>query len=521
MPQGTTFNPLQFFTPADYWVSLPVIMLSLFACGLLIVDLMIPVRQKVLNAWIAIGGLGFTAATVVRLHMGLLQEGAPRYFSGFRHAVVIDGTSIFFFYLFLASAAITIFMSAKYLEAEREHRGEYYALLLFSTIGMFCLAMGRDLVLLFIGLELMSISIYVLVGFLRTDKRSNEAALKYLLLGAFSSGILAYGFSLLYGLSGSTNLAPIARALERVAAQGTDVVGVVALVTTSAGLFFKIAAVPFHMWAPDAYEGAPTTVTGFMSVAVKAAAWALTLRIFLDAFAPLRELYMPMIVFVALATMTVGNLAAITQSNTKRLLAYSSIAHVGFMLLGLLATTATGVKGILMYLLVYTFMNLGAFGVIASLRRRNIVGDQLDDISGLWFKAPREALLMLVFLLSLAGVPPLAGFYGKYFIFLSLIESGNLASTAGAAGSAKMFYVLATVAVLYVAISLYYYLRIANAMFMRPAMDTEPVNSSPGMQLALAVTAIATIGIGVMPEWFIRLTEWSLGLVKTGAVALR
>jgi NADH-quinone oxidoreductase subunit N len=295
----------------------------------------------------------------------------------------------------------------------------------------------------------------------------------------------------------------------------------VALVTTSAGLFFKIAAVPFHMWAPDAYEGAPTTVTGFMSVAVKAAAWALTLRIFLDAFAPLRELYMPMIVFVALATMTVGNLAAITQSNTKRLLAYSSIAHVGFMLLGLLATTATGVKGILMYLLVYTFMNLGAFGVITSLRRRNIVGDQLDDISGLWFKAPREALLMLVFLLSLAGVPPLAGFYGKYFIFLSLIESGNLASTAGAAGSAKMFYVLATVAVLYVAISLYYYLRIANAMFMRPAMDTEPVKSSPGMQLALAVTAIATIGIGVMPEWFIRLTEWSLGLVKTGAVALR
>jgi NADH-quinone oxidoreductase subunit N len=232
-------------------------------------------------------------------------------------------------------------------------------------------------------------------------------------------------------------------------------------------------------------------------------------------------MYVPMVLFVALATMTVGNLAAISQNNTKRLLAYSSIAHVGFMLLGLLATTATGVKGILMYLLVYTFMNLGAFGVITSLRRRNIIGDQLDDISGLWFKAPREALLMLVFLLSLAGVPPLAGFYGKYFIFLSLIESGNLASTEGAAGSAKMFYVLATVAVLYVAISLYYYLRIANAMFMRPAMDTEPVKSSPGMQLALAVTAIATIGIGVMPEWFIRLTEWSLGLARAGAVALR
>ena len=511
----------QFFTPADYTVTLPVIMLSLFACGLLIIDLLIPARHKVLNAWIAFVGLGFTAYSVGRLHWMMLQPGAAQQFRGFRGAVVIDGTSIFFFWLFLASAAITIFMSAKYLEAEREHRGEYYALLLFSTIGMFCLAMGRDLVLLFIGLELMSISIYVLVGFLRTDKRSNEAALKYLLLGSFSSGILAYGFSLLYGLSGSTNLVPIQRALERSAAQGGDVIAVVALVTTAAGLFFKIAAVPFHMWAPDAYEGAPTTITGFMSVAVKAAAWALTLRIFLDAFAPLRELYLPMIVFVALATMTVGNLAAMTQTNTKRLLAYSSIAHAGFMLLGLLAVTNTGVKGILMYLLVYTFMNLGAFGVIASLRRRSIIGDELDDISGLWFKAPREALLMLVFLLSLAGVPPLAGFYGKYFIFLSLIESGNLASTAGMAGSAKMFYVLATIAVLYVAISLYYYLRIANAMFMRPAMDAEPVKSSPGMQLALAITAIATVGIGIMPETFIRLTEWSLGIVRAGSAVLR
>ena len=244
-------------------------------------------------------------------------------------------------------------------------------------------------------------------------------------------------------------------------------IAIVALLTTVTGLLFKIAAVPFHQWAPDAYEGAPTCITGFMSVAVKAAGWAMLLRVMGATYptypnvvlglAAMRPIYVPLFVFVSIATMTGANFAALTQTNTKRLLAYSSIAHVGYMLLGLIAGTSTqlspdGIKGILIYLLVYTFMNLGAFGVITSLRHRNVIGDELDDLNGLYSRAPVEAVLMLIFLLSLAGIPPLAGFWGKYFIFLSLIETGH--------------YALASLGVLYSVFGLYYYLKMANAMFM-------------------------------------------------------
>jgi len=502
----------QFFTSTDYLLSLPVIMLTLFALGVLLIDLLLPDEWKVINAVTAFAGLIFSGAALYKLqaaYRAAEAHGAILPPLGFMGSWAMDPFAIFFTWLFLAAAAITILMSVKYLDVEREQHGEYYALILFSVVGMICMAAGFDLITLFIGLELMAISTYVLVGFLRRDRRSNEAALKYLLLGAFSSGIFAYGLSLLYGLSGGTNLQQVALALQQhLQGNRTDPIAVLALVTTAAGLFFKIAAVPFHQWAPDAYEGAPTAITGFMSVAGKSAAWALLLRIFLYGLNPLRPVYMPLVIFVAVATMTGGNLAAITQTNLKRLFAYSSIAHVGYMLLGLVAGTAampniTGIKGILIYLLVYTFMNLGVFAVLTSLRRREIIGDEIDDISGLFFKAPTEAILMLIFLLSLAGIPPLAGFYGKYFIFLSLIESGH--------------YTLAAIAVLYVAVALYYYMRVANAMFMRAALDPEPVHLSPAMSLALGITAFATIYIGLFPEWFIRAANWSLQVPQTAA----
>ncbi len=291
----------------------------------------------------------------------------------------MDHFTIYFWYLFLGGAAISILMSVRYMEIEHENHGEFYSLLLFSVVGMMCMAAGFDVVLIFIGLELMAISTYVLVGFLRSDRRSNEAAMKYFLLGAFSSGIFAYGLSLFYGLTGSTSLLGIRSGLVRLAAvhqDHIDPIAVIALLTVATGLFFKIAAIPFHQWLPDAYEGAPTTVTGFMSVAVKAAAWAMLLRIFLWGLYPLRTVYVPLLIFVSILTMTGANLAALTQNNLKRLLAYSSIAHVGYMLLGLVALASVvypapaffdGLKGILLYLLVYTFMNLGAFAVIASL----------------------------------------------------------------------------------------------------------------------------------------------------------
>ncbi len=511
---------MQFFTGIDYALSLPMILLSLFGLGVLVIDLLLPAEWKRWNAVTSLIGIAFATAAVIRIHVGHFADGRPLVgnFAYLTNAgghlvgsVLMDGFAIYFFYLFLVGAAIAILMSVHYLEIEREHHGEFYALILFSVVGMMCMASGFDIVLLFIGLELMAISTYVLVGFLRRDKRSNEAALKYLLLGAFSSGIFAYGLSLLYGMSGSTNLQVIAQALQKnYALNPKDPIAIIAMITTATGLLFKIAAVPFHQWAPDAYEGAPTSVTGYMSVAVKAAGWAMLLRIFLWGLYPLRPIYIPLLVFVAIATMTGGNFAALTQSNLKRLLAYSSISHVGYMLLGLIAsdniTNKTGIQGILVYLLVYTFMNLGAFAVVTSLRRRDIIGDEIDDISGLFFKAPTEAVLMLLFLLSLAGIPPLAGFYGKYFIFLSLIQTGH--------------YALASLAVLYAVLGLYYYMRIGNAMFMRPATDAEPVVISPGMQVALAVTAIGTVGIGIFPEIFIRAAGWGVGIQQAGTSML-
>src|SRR5450432_3525419 len=472
----------QNFGRVDYLMALPIILLTLFALGILLLDLMLPAQWKKINTLTALVGILFSAAGVVKIQLALNAAGVPGE-SAFLNSMVVDRFTIYFWYLFLAGAAIAILMSVRYLETEHENHGEYYALMLLSVVGMMCMVAGFDIVLIFIGLELMAISTYVLVGFLRRDRRSNEAALKYLLLGAFSSGIFAYGLSLFYGLTGSTNLGVIASVLNnQVLHNEYRPIAIVALITTITGLLFKIAAIPFHQWAPDAYEGAPTSITGFMSVAVKAAGWAMLLRILIVGLIPMRATWVPMLVFVSIATMTGANFAALTQTNTKRLLAYSSIAHVGYMLLGLIAGTVTelspdGIKGILVYLLVYTFMNLGAFGVIASLRHRNVIGDELDDMNGLYSRAPVEAVLMLVFMLSLAGIPPLAGFWGKYFIFLSLMGTGH--------------YVLASLAVIYTVLGAYYYLRIANAMFMGKSEETEKLPVSLGMRAGLGLAAAA------------------------------
>ena len=500
------------FSWTDYLVALPITLLALFGLGIMLIDLMLPKEMKWANAATALVGVLFSGAGVykIQLWMDSVGVGPGRGVPVLMNTVFIDRWVLYFFYLFLSGTAIAILMSIRYLETENENHGEYYALMLFSVAGMMCMAAGSDVVLIFIGLELMAISTYVLVGFLRRDRRSNEAALKYLLLGAFSSGIFAYGLSLLYGLSGGTNLTVIGHGLIVMDPKYRPV-AIIGLVATLTGLLFKVAAIPFHQWAPDAYEGAPTSITGFMSVAVKAAGWAMLLRILLGGLMPLRSVWVPMLVFVSIATMTGANFAALTQSNTKRLLAYSSIAHVGYMLLGLVAYGSMtedidGIKGILIYLLVYTFMNLGAFGVITSLRHRNIIGDELDDLNGLYSRAPVEAVFMLIFMLSLAGIPPLAGFWGKYFIFLSLIESGH--------------YVLASLGVLYSVFGLYYYLKIANAMFMRqPEKGEEHLPVSLTMRIALAVTGIATLYIGLLPNSFINLVNWAIGISQTATTA--
>jgi NADH-quinone oxidoreductase subunit N len=268
------------------------------------------------------------------------------------------------------------------------------------------------------------------------------------------------------------------------------------MATTAIGLLFKISAAPFHMWAPDAYEGAPTTVTAYLAVASKAASFAFLLRIFTGPLAPAREAWEPLMAAVAIVTLTLGNLAAINQTNIKRLLAYSSISHAGYMLLGLVAGNEHGIQGIAVYVMVYTFMTLGAFLVVVALRRQNIIGEDIDDIAGLIHKSPGYAVLMLIFLLSLAGIPPTAGFLGKYYIFLSLIETRH--------------YGLAVIGVAYVAVAIYYYFKIVRSMFVREETEKAPLASSFGLRVALATAGLMTLAIGIYPEPFLRLAQGSL-----------
>ncbi len=488
-------NFSQYYTANDHFTIIPAVMLALFGCAILLFDFWIfpdPRQRKWLLIFVALAE-AFTGFGLYR-QQAWLGGPNPAMLQGFGGSVTVDGFSVFFNWIFLVAALIVAIVSYKYLEIAGEHHGEYYGLILFAQCGMYFLATGTDLVTLFIGLELMALSFYVMVGFLRSDKRSNEAALKYLLLGAFSTGFLAYGFSVLYGLAGSTKLQDIANAIA--SRPPWDPVVFLALATTSVGLLFKISAAPFHMWAPDAYEGAPTPVTAYLSVASKAASIAFLLRMFRGPLQSLSAEWEPILAFVAILTLTIGNLAAINQTNIKRLLAYSSISHAGYMLLGLVANNDTGINGILVYLMVYTFMNLGAFVVIIAMRRQGIIGDELDDLAGLMHKSPGYALLMLVFLLSLAGIPPTAGFLGKYYIFLALIQSGH--------------YVLAVVATLYVAVAIYYYFKIVRSMFIREETQTAPLATTFGLRVALGVTGLLTLVIGIYPEPFLQLARTSL-----------
>ncbi|HUA62266.1 MAG TPA: NADH-quinone oxidoreductase subunit N [Verrucomicrobiae bacterium] len=480
----------EFYNSMDHNSILPAMMLVLFGCAILLFDFWVfpdPRHRKYLLIFVVLGEI-FTGYSLYQQSIQL-QSGP---LTGFHGAVTVDGSALFFNWIFVIAAMLVAIVSYKYLENAGEHHGEYYSLILFAQCGMYFLATGTDLVTLFIGLELMALCFYVMVGFLRSDKRSNEAAIKYLLLGAFSTGFLVYGFSILYGLADSTNLMSIVAAIS--AKPAWDPVVFLALATTAVGLLFKISAAPFHMWAPDAYEGAPTTVTAYLSVASKAASIAFLLRLFygpLAPFASTRQVWEPLMSVIAVLTLTLGNLAAINQTNIKRLLAYSSISHAGYMLLGLIAGNDTGINGIMVYVMVYTFMNLGAFLVIVAMRRQGIIGEDLEDLSGLMRKSPGYAVLMLIFMLSLAGIPPTAGFLGKYYIFLALIQTHH--------------YTLAVIATLYVAVAIYYYFKIVRTMFVGEVTEKAPLATSFGMRVALGVTGLMTLAIGIYPQPFLQL----------------
>jgi len=462
---------------SDFYYMLPELVLTGGALIVLIADVLLPRGSKALG-WITLLVIGATFASLtpftsthVEVAHGLLA---------------VDRFALFFKILFLAAAAMTVLMSMKYLEIERVSPGEYYFLILCATLGMMILAGGIDLISIFIGLETMTVSFYILAGFIKPNPRSNEAAVKYFLLGAFSVGILLYGMSLMYGLSGTTGLRAMATLFV---GQERDLRLVLAVILVVAGVGFKIAAVPFHMWAPDVYEGAPTPVTAFLSVGSKAASFAMLLRIFLEGMPSLSADWRVLFEVLAIVTMTVGNLAALTQSNIKRMLAYSSIAHAGYLLIGIVAAGAgysRGVVAALVYLFIYAFMQLGAFAVIILMRRQDVIGDELKDLSGLYRRRPVAAFAMLVFMLSLGGIPPTAGFMGKFWLFSAAIESG--------------YVWLAVIGVLNSAISLYYYVRVVVFMYLKKdATGSEPV-FTPTLALAVAAAVAATIVLGVYPR---------------------
>ncbi|HLY61160.1 MAG TPA: NADH-quinone oxidoreductase subunit N [Terriglobia bacterium] len=485
---GNVWN--NFFRPLDYKAINPEILLTIFGLAVLLIDPLLfrDKRDKFWNAAFAMLGLGFAFLQLALFVKDGFPGGMP--YAAFDGRFAIDSFAVFLKIVIVLAAFLVVLISGQYLEIEEAHFGEYYALLLFSVVGMMFMVSATDLIVLFLGLELMALCEYVLVGFLRGDRRSNEGAMKFFLLGAFSSGLLLYGMSLLYGISGSTKLSDISLSLA--SRPASDPISWVAMITLLAGLFFKIAAVPFHQWTPDAYEGAPTSITAFISVAPKVASFAILLRLLFTGMGSMHVQWQSLMIGVAIATMTVGNLAAVSSTNIKRFFGYSTIAHVGYLLLGVIAAAdgnREGLTAVLIYLLVYTFMNLGAFSVIILMRRKDLVGDQIDDMAGLMARAPGMAILMLIFLLSLAGIPPTAGFIGKYYIFLSLIQTGH--------------YYLAVLGVAYAVVALYYYFRIVVAMFMQKAPDEIPLATSPGLTLALGVTIGFTLAIGIYPEPFI------------------
>jgi NADH-quinone oxidoreductase subunit N len=408
----------------------------------------------------------------------------------------VDPLAVFVKLLILAASAVALLMSADFLERSGYGAGEFVSLVLLATVGMMIMASGANLASLYVGLELMALSVYVLVGYFKLEVKSNEAAVKYFVLGAASSAVLLYGISLVYGSLGTLDLNVIRDQLATLPSSNPMLV--LGIVLVGFGMLFKVAAVPFHVWSPDAYEGAPTPVTAFISVAPKAAAFAMFLRLFLFAFAPQVDYWRTVMWVAAAATMIYGNVAALTQDNVKRMLAYSSIAHGGYALMGIVAANSTGGWAVLMYLVVYAFMNMGAFGFVILLESKGYAGEVIGDYAGLARRHPSAALGMLIFMLALAGIPPTAGFMGKLYVFAAAVEAG---------------YVLLTViAVVMSAVSLYYYFRIVVQMYL---CDGSEEDSAPAELLRdrwteamIGLCVALTLIIGIFPG---PLVGWAQG----------
>ncbi|HEY5674778.1 MAG TPA: NADH-quinone oxidoreductase subunit N [Malonomonas sp.] len=463
-------------------VNLQAIMPSLVLCCFGLVLLLVSVfsqRGKTTHvAWLSI------IALVVTGFVSLSGWNNPQ--AGFAGSVVIDNFATFFSMICLIAAALTILMSDDYLKREGYPVGEYYPLILFTTAGAMWMASGTDLMTIFLGLEVLSVSLYVLAGFFRDQTKSNEAGLKYFFLGAFSTGFMLYGVALLYGVTGTTKLDGIAEFVRSTEGVSSDLMFISGGLLLLTGFLFKVAAAPFHMWTPDVYQGAPTPVTAFMSAGAKAAAFAAFMRVTFVALEDIQDDLTALFWVLAVLTMTIGNFIALNQQDIKRMLAYSSISHAGYALVGLVAWSDIGFSGILFYMLVYTFMNMGAFAVLVLVGKQGEENLTVDGLSGMGYKKPFLGIALCIFLFSLMGLPPTAGFTGKFYIFAAAVDSG--------------YIWLAVIGVLNSAVSLYYYLRVMVHMYFKdPQEDFSWVSINPATAISIIVSIAGVLWLGILP----------------------
>jgi NADH-quinone oxidoreductase subunit N len=454
---------------------LPEMIIAGFACLILMFDLLLPKGKKEPLAWFTLAGVALAAYATYRIRYAEI--------SAFADTFLVDAYSNYFKFFFYLIVIITVLISRAYLKQDRIHLGEYYHFVLLVLTGMMVMVSATDLITIYMGLELVSVTLYIMVAMKRYDARSTEAGLKYFILGSFSSAVLLYGMSIIYGVTGSTNLSVIGATLAETGANPSVTVGVILLVV---GLAFKVAAAPFHMWAPDVYEGAPTPITAFMSVGPKAAAFAVTLRLLIEAFGPVKADWEAILVVIAVLTMAVGAIIALVQTSLKRMLAYSSIGHAGYALIGVIVGDALGTFSVMYYLAVYAVMNLGAFGIMIMLRNGGTMGEELDDLKGLSKTHPWAALYMLVFMFSLAGIPPTAGFIAKFYIFMAAVSAG--------------YVWLAVVGALLAAVSAFYYIRVVVVMYFQEPDGEHVLTLNTGMKAALGFSVAFVLLFGIYPE---------------------
>jgi NADH-quinone oxidoreductase subunit N len=489
---------------ADWALLSPIIFTIGLAMAVVIADMIRPGRDDIISA---LAGLGILAAMLLTALVGLRET--REIFGG---VYVVDRLTSFLDLLFLAIAFLTLLFGPDYLRPRGLPMAEFAATLLFAISGAMLIAASRDLVILFLGLELLVLPGYMLAGYAKRDGYSTEGAIKYFLLGSFSSAIFLFGLAFTWGITGTTRIGQVAAVLQGMSGVTLSPALLMGLALLTTGVAFKIAAVPFHYWTPDAYQGSPTPVTGYLSVGPKVAAFALILRLFVEALAPLKADWTAVVVVLAALTMTLGNLIAITQDNIKRMLAYSSIAHTGYILVGLAAYAGApagsdaeraGLEGLLFYTVAYAFMNLGAFAVVAALQHRRGVTSQIETFAGLARRAPWAAALMTLFLLSLTGIPPTAGFFAKAYVILAAVQAGGWVTA------------LAVLAMLNAALAAFYYLRVVVFMFMRePSGSPAPVSTGGMMRIGLAISALLTIFIGLVPPVTIAVFDLARGAAE-------